>query len=276
MTNVRALESPLAAWRSFRDIARATQTLSAAQALQWSERSRRADQHLAWCEALAAEYPLAVASPRPRVVLAIGSDLGLCGPLNRLLAERCVADSLDDDPTILRIVVGSRLAGLEPLRGPVELNAPSTLPAARKLATDIESLIDRLPDPARLDLTIVLSGSVEGDGLPRIEVRTSHTPDLELAAEARAWLELTAQPLAADPPLTIEAHQLARHARLVAALARAVTSENEARWRTMGRAFEAAQRKIAEQERQLRKLRQELITQEMLEARQGARNTATR
>ncbi|MFO7561492.1 MAG: F0F1 ATP synthase subunit gamma [Enhygromyxa sp.] len=274
MTNVRALESPLAAWRSFRDIARATQTLAAAQALQWSERSRRADEHLAWCEAVAAEYPLVLDSQRPRVVLAVGSDLGLCGPLNRLLAERCAAEQLDAAPTILRIVVGARLATLEPFADAVELSAPSTLPAARKLATDIEGLIEQLPDPLQLDLTIVLAGAVEGDGQPRVEVRTSETPDLELQPAQQLWLDKTTQALAVDPPLAMQAHQLARHARLVAALARAITSENEARWRTMGRAFESAQRKIAEQEQRLRKLRQELITQEMLEARQGARGAS--
>lgn len=269
MSNLRALESPLAAWRGFRDIARATQTLAAAQALQWAERSRRADEHLAWCEAVAAEVPLRLSGAR--VVLAIGSDLGLCGPLNRLLAERCAAERLDAEPTFFRVVVGSRLASLQPFAEAVELPAPSTLAAALKLASDIEGLIERLPDSSRLELTIVLAGAIEGDGQPRVEVRTSETPDRELALAQRAWLELTSRRFAVDPPLASVAHQLARHARLVAALARAITSENEARWRTMGRAFESAQRKIAEQERTLRKLRQELITREMLEARQGQR-----
>jgi len=271
VTNIRALESPLAAWRSFRDIARATQTLAAAQSLQWAERSRRADEHLAWCEALAAEYPLTRAEPRSRVVLAIGTDLGLCGPLNRLLFERCAEQRLDAEPTVLRIVVGSRLASLEPFAEAVELATPSTMSAALELAADIEGLIDQLPDPLRLDLTIALAGAVEGDGQPRIDLRTSETPDIELPIEQREWLDHTERPLAADPELSTQAQLLLRHARLVAALARAVTSENEARWRTMGRAFESAQRKIAEQERRLRKLRQEQITQEMLEARQGAR-----
>src|SRR5690606_11341148 len=160
VTNIRALESPLAAWRSFRDIARATQTLAAAQSLQWAERSRRADEHLAWCEALAAEYPLTRAEPRSRVVLAIGTDLGLCGPLNRLLFERCAEQRLDAEPTVLRIVVGSRLASLEPFAEAVELATPSTMSAALELAADIEGLIDQLPDPLRLDLTIALAGAV--------------------------------------------------------------------------------------------------------------------
>lgn len=273
MTSVRALESPLKAWRSFRDIARATRTLAAAQALQWTERSHHADEHLAWCEAVTADHPLMGASeaPRPRVVLLLGSDLGLCGPLNRRVAERSAAEELDGDPTVLRVVVGARLAALEPLSDPVRLPTPSSLPAARQLAGEIASLIDRLPDSLALELTIVLAGAVEGDGHPCIELRTSATPDLPLAEDQQRWLARTERPLADDPELVREADLLARHARLVCALCRAVTSENEARWRSMGRAFESAQRRIAEQERRLRKLRQELITQEMLEARQGAR-----
>jgi hypothetical protein len=273
VTSLRVLESPLAAWRSFRDIARATRTLAAAQSMMWADRCRHADAHLAWCEAVALQHARPRSQPRPRVAVAIGSDLGLCGPLNRFVAERCVAEDLDAAPTILRVVVGARLAALEPLTGAILLPTPSSMPAVARLAGAIEQLLDRLPDPLELELTMVLASAVEGDGHPRIDVRRSASPDVEptsLSADAREVLARTEQPIADDPELVRAARLLTRHARIVAALSRAVQSENEARWRTMGRAHESALRRIAEQESRLRKLRQEQITQEMLEARQGA------
>jgi F-type H+-transporting ATPase subunit gamma len=273
MTSLRALEGPLRAWRSFRDVARATRTLAAARVLQWTEQAHRADDHLAWCEAVAAEYPLALPEPgpRPRVVVVFGTDLGLCGPLNRRLAERCEEAELDADPTVLRVVVGSRLAALAPLSGAVELRAPSSLPAARRLAAEIEDLLARLPEPHTLELSILLAAGVEGDGTPRLELRTSARLDVELDAREHEWVSRRRPGLGEPEAFAFEAHALARHARLVAAACRASTSENEARWRTMSRAYESAQGRIAEQERKLRKLRQELITQEMLEQRASSK-----
>jgi F0F1-type ATP synthase gamma subunit len=65
------------------------------------------------------------------------------------------------------------------------------------------------------------------------------------------------------------AASLVQHATLCFALTRGVLSEVEARWRTMSRAHDAADRRIQEQERELRKVRQESITQEMLEVRRA-------
>ena len=148
MTSIRSLEAPLRAWRSFRDIARATRTLAAAQALHWSELARRADAHLAWCEAVADEFrPLPALEPGPRVVLVLGSDLGLCGPLNQRLAELCHEARLAEAPTVSAVVVGARLAALEPLAHlahTIELPSPSTLPAARLLAAQIEAHVETL------------------------------------------------------------------------------------------------------------------------------------
>ncbi|PRP92594.1 F0F1 ATP synthase subunit gamma [Enhygromyxa salina] len=273
MTKLRALESPLRAWRSFRDIARATQTLAAVQAMQWAERSARADAHLSWCEAVAAAHRLPPSpGPRPRVVLVLGTELGLCGSLNRELAACCERAGLDRAPTVLSVVVGSRLALLEPLAGarPIHREAPSSLPAARRLGAEIEDLINLLPDALAVELSIVLATAVDEDAHPRVELRTSARPDLELEPSDRSWLDRPRRELSVPASFAGQAQLLARNARLVAALCRAITSENEARWRTMSRAHESAQRRIGEQERRLRRLRQELITQEMLEARQGS------
>jgi F0F1-type ATP synthase gamma subunit len=247
--------------------------------MHWAELVRQAERHLAWCEAVATSYPKLLEPPwaspdrpRPRVVLAIGTDLGLCGPLNRRVAERCTEAGLREPPTVLAIVVGARLAQLEPLPEAVQLPAPTSFAATERRAAAIEDLIAQLPEPLALDLHIVLAGAVGNDAQPEIEIRRGTRPDLELNEDDQAWLTRVSR-LELDEVAAAarQARSLARHARILAALARAVSAENEARWRTMSRAYESAQRRIAEQERKLRRLRQELITQEMLEARQGAR-----
>jgi hypothetical protein len=161
------------------------------------------------------------------------------------------------------VIVGSRLAALEPLPNAVELAAPSSFEAIESLAVEIEHAWWQLPEPR--ELVIVLAGEIDADALPQIQVRRGHPPTPPSPGE-REHVSLVA-----PDSLLVQARALVRHARLVAALARGILSENEARWRTMSRAYEAANRRIDEQERKLRKLWQEHITQEMLEARQGAR-----
>lgn len=260
MTTVRELQQPLEAWRSFRDIARATRTLAAAQVLHWGEQVVRAERYLAVCEReLSVLEPQTPEPIRARAVLVIGSDLGLCGPLNRRVADACVG--LGEPPTLGRVVVGSRLAALEPLPGAIEVPAPSSFEAIELLAAELEHAWRSLPEPR--ELVIVLAGAIDADALPQVQVRRGQPP---------TKVESTHVPLVAVDSMLARARALVHHARLVAALARGVLSENEARWRTMSRAHEAANRRIDEQERLLRKLWQEHITQEMLEARQGRRN----
>lgn len=264
MTSVRELEAPLKAWRSFRDIARATRTLSAAQAMHWVEQVERAERHLAACErelAVLGSGPRNGAPIRARMVLAIGTDLGLCGPLNRRVADACMG--LEEAPTVRSVVVGSRLAALHPLPSAIELAAPSSFEAIERLAVEIEGAWTHLPEPR--ELVIVLAGAIDADALPQVQLRRGHPPTPIEGAPKHV-------PLVSRDSLLEQARALVLNARLVAALARGILSENEARWRTMSRAYEAANRRIDEQEVVLRKLRQEQITQEMLEARQGARD----
>nr|ACJ66837.1 ATP synthase F1 gamma subunit [uncultured bacterium pSY1435] len=258
---MRELEQPLKAWRSFRDVARAMRSLSAVQAMHWALQVARAEQHLRVCEReLSALGPGPREPIRARVVLAIGTDLGLCGPLNHRVAEACAG--LAAPPTVLSVVVGSRLAALQPLPDAIELPAPSSFEAIELLAVEIEDAWLELPEPR--ELAIVLAGEIAGDALPEVEVRRGRPPTPSDNAIVHV-------PLVPRASLLARARALVRHARLVAALARATLSENEARWRTMSRAHESANRRIDEQEAMLRRLAQEQITQEMLEARQGAR-----
>lgn len=264
MTALRQLEERLRAWQSFRSIAGATRTLAAAQSMHWAEVVRRADAHLACCVALRDAYPGArPAADAPRLLVGLGSDLGLCGPFNRAVAERLAAEQARG--FVARAVVGERLHAH--VEGEVlALPAATSFEQAQNLATELELLLSH-GNPTDTRLVLVLAAGVDPDGRPQIVVwdepeQTATTP----TPVSEPVLELV-EP---EQTATVVA-SLTRHARLAAALARSVASETEARWRTMNRAHDAADRRIGEQEREIRKQRQELVTQEMLEARQGAR-----
>ncbi|MEX1362033.1 MAG: F0F1 ATP synthase subunit gamma [Nannocystaceae bacterium] len=261
MTSLRQLEDRMHAWQSFRGIARATRTLAAAQSLQWNESAHRAEQHLRRCLELRDAYPSAMPPPdAPYVVLGLGSDLGLCGPFNRTIAERFTAQR----PHAARgLVVGARLGALVG-RDQNTLTAPTSFPRVQSLATELELLLDDLP-PMHTRLVVVLAIAVDPDGRPRVEVLDEPGPRAPASSSARVAELSSVQDTGSIIATTT------RHARIVAALTRSAASETEARWRTMNRAFDAADRRIGEQQRELRKQRQEQVTQEMLEARQGGR-----
>jgi F0F1-type ATP synthase gamma subunit len=263
VTSLRQLEERLRAWQSFRGIAGATRTLAAAQALHWAELVRRADAHLARCLALCDAYPAArVPAHLPRMLVALGSDLGLCGPFNRAVGERLARERAGGFAGC--VAVGERLRP-HLGEGVLVLPAPTSFPRVQMLAAELEHL---LPEAGRtrMRLVVVLVAGVEADGRPRVEVWDEASQTHGAATKQSPVAELV------DPEATTAAvASLTRHARIVAALARSAASESEARWRTMNQAHDAADRRIGEQERELHRRRQELVTQEMLEARQGAR-----
>lgn len=263
MTSLRELEAPLRAWRTFRDVARATRTLAAAQALRWADQLERTEAHAQRCVALARCYVAPPPADAPRMVVALGTDLGLCGPLNRFVAE-ATAPLVAEGSVSMLVVVGARLAAaLEDTHPNVELSAPTSFGAIESLAGRLDGLLLRAGPAVSTRLVIVQAYAVDPDGTP--ETRVLDAPPVPpLDAGPRPVVELS--PVNESAPV---AAALLRHARLTAALVRAAACECETRWRAMNRAFDAAERRIDEQERRIQSVRQELITQQMLEARQG-------
>ncbi len=264
MSSLRQLEERLRAWQSFRGIAGATRTLAAAQSLRWAELVRRAEAHLARCLALRDAYPTARVPPGvPRVLVALGSDLGLCGPFNRAVGERFARERAAGPATC--VAVGERLRA-HVGEGVLVLPAPTSFPRVQTRAAELEHLLFAGAAAAGTRLSVVLVAGVEADGHPRVESWDEPPAAVVAPRVASPVAELV------PPEQTAAAvAALTRHARLVAALARSAASETEARWRTMNRAHDAADRRIGEQEHELHRRRQELVTQQMLEARQGAR-----
>lgn len=272
MTSLRHLEARLRAWRSFRDIATAARTLAATQSLRWSTRVQQSAGHLAWCDVLAGQLGPPPAGPRPAIVLGLGTDLGLCGRLNHLVAAAFTAACAERRPA-LSLVVGQRL-GVELRAGAelVVLSAPPAFAALQSLVGELERLFRGVGEASQIDLTIVLAGETLASGAPAIAAWTG-APALPgraavAASTAGPRVELTPRRLLADT-----AAGLLLHARLAHALCVAQASEAAARQQAMSRAVEQSERRIAEQEQQVRKLHKEVITQEMLEVL-GARPRA--
>ena len=264
MTSLRRLEARLNAWTSFRGVARATRSLAAAQTLRWVEHVADVERFVSNTGQLCARYGVQSLPPgRPRVVLAIGTDVGLCGPLNARVAA--AAKPVWTDDAIIRIMVGRRLEPLLPELEASVLPAPSSFAAVQTLAAQIRTLLEPLP-PRQSILHIVVAHGVEPDGTPVVRCLDRSDTVPQPGSQPRLGVELSSVDLARQT-----AASLHRYARIVQALTRGAASETEARWRTMNRAHDAADRRINEQERVLRSLRQELITQEMLEARSGRR-----
>lgn len=274
MSSPRALQARLDAWRSFRDIAHATRSLAAAQVLRWNGHARQSEHHLAWVHALADRaLPHDERRPGPPVLLAFGTDLGLCGRLNQAVADEVRGAVLEQPPALL-IAVGVRLAdaladahvGVDLVREP----APSSIEAVAELADRVEAEVVGLSGRFAPSLTILgafeTTGTggvsvgplgavpVDGDGVREVAERLGRRPHRLLSETAR---------LAAD------ATALLVHARVIHAACAAARSESNVRLQTMTRAHESAEERIGEQERELRKARQETITQEMLEVLSG-------
>ncbi len=272
-SGLRALQSRHEAWRSFRDIAHATRSLAATRRARWAAHAERAGEHLAWVHALA-ELVREEEAPRPLVLCGIGSDLGFCGRLNHLVAAELERAFAELRP-VRALAIGGRLHEALPprLASACHLeHAPASPAAVLELAERLEL---ELATISRGDthLVVVAAARQEG-GVAEVEregaLPASLQPQLEriqatLPAERRLLSDFRQE--------GAQVHSLRRHARLAFTFCRAQAVESALRWAVMNRAHEGAERRLAEQEVQLRRLRQEQITQEMLDVLGGRAKT---
>lgn len=280
MTTHRALGQRLAAWRSFRGIARAARTLAAAQGLRWSTQAKQAARQLAWTSALIEHFEPRTPESSPvaaRGVLAIGTDLGLCGRLNAALADTLRGSPLLEDHAL--IVAGIRLVDeLRDVEPVISLPAPASIEAVESLSSRIATTLEAAASATDLDLKILLCASTTNDGHPIPEIWSGRGdqagPELPERAQIRRSLAPPIVDLCAPERARSSVAALHLRARIAHALCVAAASEAATRLFTMSRAYEASDRSIRQQELALRKLEQEAITQDMLEVRSGQRSPA--
>ncbi len=267
MTDVRAREQRLGTWRSFRDVAHATRSLAASHTLRWSRLLADAERHLAWAAALQEWTRAAADGARPReepaLLVALGSDLGFCGRLNHEVAAATLR-TLEQREVGRLIVVGRRLDALLPEAAPRELRAaPASIEAALDLADAVTAPLVLGPHAPLLLVTPVAARG----RAPEVALLDRPPAELRGQGEAQRALRRSPRPVSNLAALVRQASRLVRHARVVHAVCQASAIEAAVRLASMTQAYETAERRIGEQERDLRKARQELITQEMLDRR---------
>lgn len=271
MTQRRALEHRLEAWRSFRGIAKAARTLAAAQMMSWKGRVDHVARHLAWTSALAEHVfgsSWALARAGSRVGVVIGTDLGLCGRLNQSIAETVRSSSSWSQPLV---VVGARLLDELGERDDVpSLGTPASFEAIEGRAAEVAALLERLGRADTLAVEITLAASTTSDGAAVVETWGEFAVSLPELARARASVKAQSLRLGDTTQTQRMVAGLHLRARIAHALSVAAVSEAAARLFAMSRAFEASERSIAEQTLALRKLAQEAVTQDMLEVRRGS------
>ncbi|MCA9690680.1 MAG: F0F1 ATP synthase subunit gamma [Myxococcales bacterium] len=255
MSTLRQREARLAAWRSFYGIAHATRLYALGQSARWAEHLATAGRYLDACAALRGRAGAQAEVGAATVALAVGTDLGLCGRLNREVAA-ALERRRDADPPAFEVLVGRRLAQRLDRDEETALPTPATFAAAEGLAARIEAMIDaRVGGPWRLVVVVTHRLSVEGVPIVALLERA---PDPGAPAEPVRTLGAVGAFLAG-------ADAMVRHARILHALCLSAAREAEARLFRMTRAEDASARSIAQQRQALGRLRQELVTQEMLE-----------
>lgn len=261
MSERRAMEARLRAWKTFRDVAHATRTLASAQVLRWTGARRRAAVHFDRCQAMVWRMGAALPHDAPLGIVAFGTDLGLCGPFNRTVQQVLLDHPRLDDAELV-VVVGHRLQQrLDEKTTWVRESAPSSPDRALELALRIELLARRrLGSAARL--VLIHATEARGDGTAEVGV--------DEGPPAGTSVGHAGIPALSQPDLVHQAAlDLLQHARLIRAATHSGWAEASVRTVRMTRAHDVAADRIEEQELTLNKLRQDEITTEMLEARAG-------
>lgn len=289
MTRVRDARRRLTAAEDLRSIVRTMKAMSAAAIRQFEDAEaalREYDRTVhrglqavlrvvpATEAGLVREAAASGRSDPPRILLAIGSDLGMCGSLNHQVVQR-VRESMPEDPdaaaSVRLLAVGSRLADLLPgAAGP--LQARFTAPASAAAVTASAAMVLAAIDP-------LLAGHADASlhvVFPRRTTAAAHAVHVRrILPLDRRWLaSLRAEPwptrcLPVWPGSARQVLQRFLFEYLFVATARslvdALASEHAARLASMQSAERSIDERIATLGHRLRQARQADITHELLD-----------
>ena len=283
MTSLEHLRHRIASTQELESIVRVMKSLSAASINQYEAAARRLDNYREVVDAALQVVLSASGIPpdqpqtltRHAVVVVMGSDRGLCGRFNEIVAEathRVVGELATNHEEVLLLAVGTR--------GAARLEADGHLPASifpqpgsvSGLSQTVETVLLQL-DAWRhqhgLDRAVVVyNAETERKGISEVRIETLlpfDAADLSRLA-ARPWPSRTLPVFDGEPALVLST--LLRE-RLFIALMRAGASSLASEHATRLVAMQAADRNIADKldelEGDFRRLRQETITGEMMD-----------
>lgn len=206
-----------------------------------------------------------------RMVVAFGSDHGFCGNYNGLIARAVRASDQSARGLTALICVGARLqAALQEygLRIDAQVLPAASTEGLGRVASDVVTWMERLGrehllQGLRVDLAF-MRRTAHGGQAPVLSALLPLDP--KLLTPARRWPS-RALPLLRRPPAEL-LPALIRHylfARAFQAGAEALVTENAARLARMQQAEQSVDERLAVLERQLAGLRQDAITDELMD-----------
>lgn len=265
--------------QSIRGIVRTMKTMSAINAAPYEQAARSIDR---WRETvldalhafLHCQGPLVHEGPRAfrKALVVIGSDHGLCGNYNELLAQEA-ARHMGEDKSVRVICVGAQME--DALRGEdiwpeAVLMPPANAQGLNRLAGELVTRLEGLQSEGRADdVAVTLIYTERGAHERQAPVSQALLPLDEALLEALArkpWPSRSLPQFTLPAPLLLAA--LIRNllfATLYRAAAEALVTENAARLARMSQAEQSVDETLEELQAQTRSVRQNEITSELLD-----------
>ena len=268
---------------SIRGIVHTMKTLSAINAVPYERAARSIEAyHRTILDGLQAFFyrtgpiTLPMAPPAQRVLVAFGSDHGLCGNYNEVLATAVMAELEGVAPSVPArrvLCVGAQLQDALRSQGLLPdqvLLPPASTDGIGRLAGDIVTRLDAIGQGDlhnRIAFTLVFTQR-SGLGLQEPVVRQllPLSPDLLPARMERSWASRSLPDYTLSPD-DLFAALLRNHifASVFRAAAEAMVTENGARLALMQQAEESVDDRLEEVKGQMRSVRQDEITTELLD-----------
>lgn len=268
--------------RSIGGIVRTMKTLSVINANPYEQAARAIEAYRATVldglHAFVQQHGSLASAPRlatDRVIVVFGSDHGLCGNYNEVIAAEVARHkAATSDPGRMRIVcVGAQmedaLAGLE-LAVETTLLSPTTPDGLGRLAGALVGQLDGLRrdgDPQSLAVYLAYSRrGAHGQQVPMIQPLLPLDPQLARDLVTRPW-QSRSLPRSTLPASTLLAALIRGYlfASLFGAAAEALVTENAARLARMQQAEQSVADRLEELTAQTRAVRQDEITTELLD-----------
>lgn len=265
---------------SIRGIVHTMKTMSAINAVPYEHAARSIESYhrtvLSGIRAFVARtgpISMPVVSKAERILVVFGSDHGLCGNYNEVLAMTARTEASLVDRSTRVVCVGARMndalsdQGLTP---EVTLLPPASADGIGRLAIDIVSLLDEIGGgnvPSRIAVTLVFTRRAgNGQREPAVSPLLPLAPSLLSDPEKAGWQSrsLPDYSMRATPLLSA---LLRNHifASVFHASAEAMVTENAARLALMQQAEQAVDDRLEEVGGQFRLVRQDEITNELMD-----------
>lgn len=265
---------------SIRGIVHTMKTMSAINAVPYEHAARAVESYhqtvLSGLRAFVAKtgpISMPAAAQAERILVVFGSDHGLCGNYNEVLAERAGTEASRVNSGTRVVCVGARMnnalkdQGLTP---EVTLLPPASADGIGRLATDILSLLDEIGGddvPGRIAVTLVFTRrSGKGQREPLVSQLLPLAPSLLSDTDKVGWQSRTL-PDYTMRTMPLLAALLRHHifASVFKASAEAMVTENAARLALMQQAEQAVDDRLEEVSGQFRRVRQDEITNELMD-----------